>query len=350
MPNGPSTSATPLLRWLLLATSTSCPAQISNDVDAGAPLRGSKLTSSLLCILSTPPNPLSFCEMGLVRKISKPFVLLFVLAWDLGLFLLNVIIPKRKDGHVVPVEAPGHARNWPAYEPPGPGDSRSSCPMLNALANHNILPHSGRDISFRTLNTAIRECFNFAPSFCFFVPHFAADFLDRSYWSDTLDLEELSKHNAIEHDASLTRRDVALEPDQAKPDIQLVEQLLATATGGTPEARIMTKQDLSAALTRRRVDSKRENASYTESLFHNGFGSANSSTMLTIFGGRVNDLRPMLLEERFPDDWEPRIRSHFGLTIAAFNGTVLPVERGVNTKAYIKKVESEGTVPTETMK
>ena len=147
-------------------------------------------------------------------------------------------------------------------------------PMLNALANHNILPHSGRGISFRTLNTVVRQSFNFAPSFCFFVPHFAADFLDRSYWSGTFDLEELSKHNAIEHDASLTRRDAALEPDQGKPDAQLVEELLACATGGTPEERIMTKKDLSAMLSRRRVESRKENSAYTESLFHNGFGSA----------------------------------------------------------------------------
>lgn len=146
--------------------------------------------------------------------------------------------------------------------------------MLNALANHNILPHSGRGISFRTLNTVVRQSFNFAPSFCFFVPHFAADFLDRSYWSDTFDLEDLSKHNAIEHDASLTRRDAALEPDQGKPDFQLVEQLLADATGGTPDAKLLTKKNLSAVLSRRRVEAKKENGAYSESLFHNGFGSA----------------------------------------------------------------------------
>ncbi|KAL1593843.1 hypothetical protein SLS60_010576 [Paraconiothyrium brasiliense] len=232
--------------------------------------------------------------MGLFRKLSKPFILLFVVTWDFGLFLLNVILPARKAGHVVPAGAPGHALNWPAYEPPTPTDSRSSCkglaaflretrsltplmiqgPMLNALANHNILPHSGRGISFRTLNTTVRQCFNFAPSFCFFVPHFAADFLERSYWRDSFDLEELSKHNAIEHDASLTRRDAALEPNQSKPDIQLVEQLLASATGGTPEARLLTKKDLSAMLSRRRVESRRENEAYSEDRFHNGFGSA----------------------------------------------------------------------------
>jgi hypothetical protein len=51
--------------------------------------------------------------------------------------------------------------------------------------------------------------------------------------------------------------------------------------------------------------------------------------MLTIFGGEVDDLRPMLTEERFADGWQPRILSHFGLTMAAFNGTVIPVELGV---------------------
>jgi hypothetical protein len=55
--------------------------------------------------------------------------------------------------------------------------------------------------------------------------------------------------------------------------------------------------------------------------------------MLTIFGGRVADLTPMLNEERFAEHWEPRVRSRFGLTMTRFNGTVLPVEWGVKTKA-----------------
>ena len=58
----------------------------------------------------------------------------------------------------------------------------------------------------------------------------------------------------------------------------------------------------------------------------------------------------MLLEERFSDNWEPRIRSRFGLTMAAFNGTVLPVERGVDTEAYIKKTQGEVDVQTEMAK
>lgn len=56
--------------------------------------------------------------------------------------------------------------------------------------------------------------------------------------------------------------------------------------------------------------------------------------MLTIFGGRVDDLTPMLVEERFPDRWEPRVLDRYGLTMAKFNGTVIPVEMGVDVKKY----------------
>jgi hypothetical protein len=62
-----------------------------------------------------------------------------------------------------------------------------------------------------------------------------------------------------------------------------------------------------------------------------------SSTMLTLFGGSISDLTPMLTEERFADQWEPRVRDRYGLTMAKFNGTVLPVERGVD----VKKIEKE---------
>ena len=51
--------------------------------------------------------------------------------------------------------------------------------------------------------------------------------------------------------------------------------------------------------------------------------------MLTIFGGDVAGLTPMLTEERFAADWEPHIRSRFGLTMAQFNVLVLRLEKMV---------------------
>lgn len=56
--------------------------------------------------------------------------------------------------------------------------------------------------------------------------------------------------------------------------------------------------------------------------------------MLTIFGGSVGDLTPMLTEERFSDKWEPRILDRYGLTMTKFNGLVFQVERKVDPKKF----------------
>ncbi|EME47288.1 hypothetical protein DOTSEDRAFT_69279 [Dothistroma septosporum NZE10] len=275
--------------------------------------------------------------MGILDKLGGVVVDLSVMAWDNAIFLANLVTPKLKEGQVVPKGAPGHNLTWPEYVPPKEGDSRSACPMLNAMANHGILPHDGKNITFKDLNQKVRETFNFASSFCFFVPNFSARFLNKSYSTDRFDLEDLSMHSdkAIEHDASLTRQDAALVKDQSKPDLKLVDDLLKEATGTTPDGHpFMTKADLSRALSRRRADARKSNREYSESFFHNMFGSANSATMLTIFGGLIEDLEPMLTEERFSEHWEPRILDRYGLTMAKFNGTVLPVEMKVDPKQY----------------
>lgn len=88
-------------------------------------------------------------------------------------------------------------------------------------------------------------------------------------------MAELSLHNAIEHDASLTRHDAATIPDQGKPDLKLVDDLLSEATGKLPDGSpLLTIPDLSRALSKRRADARKSNEAYTESLFHNIFGSA----------------------------------------------------------------------------
>jgi hypothetical protein len=53
-----------------------------------------------------------------------------------------------------------------------------------------------------------------------------------------------------------------------------------------------------------------------------------ASTLLTIFGGKIDDITPFLIEERLPEGWESRIRSRYGLTMATFNKTVFRVEAG----------------------
>ena len=68
-----------------------------------------------------------------------------------------------------------------------------------------ILPRNGRNIKFTEVPERIHATFNFSASFSYYVCHYAARVLSKSYSRDTFDLEEISLHNAMEHDASFTR-------------------------------------------------------------------------------------------------------------------------------------------------
>ena len=56
--------------------------------------------------------------------------------------------------------------------------------------------------------------------------------------------------------------------------------------------------------------------------------------MLTIFGGKIKDLRPLLLEERIPDGWQSRVRHRMGLTMFEFNQSALRVELGIKEEVW----------------
>ncbi|KAH9037421.1 Cloroperoxidase [Lactarius deliciosus] len=319
--------------------------------------------------------------------VSMLFEALFsagLLTWDLSLAIVNLFTFKRKIGSVTPKGHPGEGGVWPEYIPPRSGDSRCSCPALNAMANHGIIKRDGRDISFKELSGTIRSTYNFSASFCVFVPRYMAHVLDRSYSTGRFDLADIDVHNGIEHDASLFRRDVIHQLHQGLPDGELVAAFLKSATGpplkkatqptsqrslpskespyfdiaahvakATADLdvnRTFTAADLSRRLGERRREAKANNGQYSQSTGHKLFGSTkyvrllsffnltsyspvssfSGSTLLTVFGGRFDDIYTLLTEERLPEGWESRIRDQMGLTILAFNRTVFRVELGID--------------------
>jgi len=48
--------------------------------------------------------------------------------------------------------------------------------------------------------------------------------------------------------------------------------------------------------------------------------------LLTIFGGRKDDLDVILKEERLPEGWQSRVRAKMGLTMASLNITGYKIE------------------------
>lgn len=73
---------------------------------------------------------------GLLIVIQKISVYSRVLVLDVVLSLLNLVRFKRPVGRVTPEGCPGYGGYWPEYRPAREGDSRCSCPALNAMANH----------------------------------------------------------------------------------------------------------------------------------------------------------------------------------------------------------------------
>jgi hypothetical protein len=65
--------------------------------------------------------------------------------------------------------------------------------------------------------------------------------------------------------------DTVFQPDQGVPAQDLIDELLASASGPN---NTLTIKDVSAALTRRRTDSRRRNGQYTQNLGHKMFGSS----------------------------------------------------------------------------
>ncbi|KAG2346941.1 Cloroperoxidase [Suillus weaverae] len=287
--------------------------------------------------------------MGFFSGLSRCFFDVGIMSWDVLLTLSNLVRRKLPIGHVIAGGHPGYGGHWPEFIPPQVTDSRCSCPAFNAMANHGIISRSGRGLSFVELNNHIQKTYNFSPSFCSFALHFLARMLKRNYSGDKFDLEELDLHNGIEHDASLLRLDAAFQPDQSIKHVPFIEELLAAATGKDKDGNdVITTKDSSRMLGKRRAVARAVNKEFSLSFFHKIFGSANASTLVTIFGGRVDDLRSFLLHERIPESWEPRVRQPHGMTIINFNKTILIVEVGVREKDWAQAAreaaESHGTI------
>ena len=76
-----------------------------------------------------------------------------VFIWDFGLVILNLVTYpfRHKVGAVIPKGLPGHDGIWPEFVPPRGGDSRCSCPALNAMANHGTFKSSKHPSNYLTV-------------------------------------------------------------------------------------------------------------------------------------------------------------------------------------------------------
>ncbi|KAI9467066.1 Cloroperoxidase [Lactarius psammicola] len=125
------------------------------------------------------------------------------------------------------------------FIPPSEGDSRSPCPALNALANHGILPHDGRGITAYQLMSAIRQHYHVSLPLATFLSVAGTFICGRHF---TIDLEDLARHNYIEHDASLTRANA--QPDGRYAPVTVDNELLQSLLDSSKDRDFLTFDDL----------------------------------------------------------------------------------------------------------
>ncbi|EAW14884.1 putative peroxidase [Aspergillus clavatus NRRL 1] len=131
------------------------------------------------------------------------------------------------------------------YHPAGPDDLRSPCPVLNSLANHGIIARDGRNITAAELKSAVRylglgiDVATVLVNGSFQVhsddPKKTGDgarlgLRDRDQVNKdgvpVLNLDQVGRPHATEHDVSITRQDRALG-DCIRADPVLLKRFLA---------------------------------------------------------------------------------------------------------------------------
>lgn len=125
-----------------------------------------------------------------------------------------------------------------------------------------------------------------------------------------LNLDQLNRHGAVEHDVSLSRRDFAQGDNHTKQE-DLVAQILNTASDG----KALNTDDFAKLRRERLEQQKRDNPGLVFGSAQQGLAYGECAFLQTVFGVEnpkynvpVDRLRALFEDERLPleEGWRPR--------------------------------------------
>ncbi|KAG6618500.1 Chloroperoxidase [Phytophthora cinnamomi] len=173
---------------------------------------------------------------------------------------------------------------------------RSPCPGLNALANHGHIPRSGKNITHENLGAALMSVFNFDSNL-------TQTLLNQVPATFSLDI--ISRHNVLEHDASLVHDDAYFGGDPININATLVENLLSRSrdgkTLGVPEV-AETRRD-------RQAECRANNPECVFGANQTTFAYLEAAVFIVGCGGNVNEsvtveaAHSFVWDERIPDNY-----------------------------------------------
>ncbi|KAL3489587.1 Chloroperoxidase [Aspergillus germanicus] len=170
-----------------------------------------------------------------------------------------------------------HLQDIHHWHPPGPGDFRGPCPMMNTLANHNFLPHDGRNLTREVVVDALASALNFNESLgslMFDMAIVANPQPNASYFT----LDHLNRHNVLEHDASLSRADAADGSNH------IFNQTIFAQTRAFWTASTLNAQMLANSKIARQIVSRAFNPNYTFTETTEQFSLGEVAAPIIVFG------------------------------------------------------------------
>ncbi|PPQ88904.1 hypothetical protein CVT25_009139 [Psilocybe cyanescens] len=197
------------------------------------------------------------------------------------------------------------------------GDSRSPCPALNTMANHGYIPRDGKNLGPQDLVHGLKACYGLSNPLAYFLVY--AGFAVIFHKFSRINLFELGRHGAIEHDASLVHHDTPAGEKFAPIaiDRSLVNALVADVKPGQKEIEakshrsggqfLMDTEDVARARARREKECRPIGSVAAE------IARGEMAIVLGMWerktemktGVPVKYVRRWISEERLPDGWKP---------------------------------------------
>ncbi|KAJ3753779.1 Peroxidase, family 2-domain-containing protein [Lentinula raphanica] len=212
--------------------------------------------------------------------------------------------------------------DWSAHQwqAPSATDSRGPCPGLNTLANHGFLPRNGSNITIPIVLNAINDGFNFRP---INILRIAAKLgLLTTDAEDNFSLEELALHGTLEHDASMSRNDLALGDN-----IHFNETVFTTLANSNPGVDYYNVTSAAQVLEQRLAEDKIVNPTLINTVKEFEVRVIESGFYLSVMGNVTTGVAPknfvqiLFREERLPleEGWK---RSEVPIGEDNFNNVV----------------------------
>ncbi|KAH9965232.1 Cloroperoxidase [Russula dissimulans] len=244
------------------------------------------------------------------------------------MFNLSFLLPRDTSSFIEPA-----SHEWLA---PQDGDVRSPCPALNTLANHSYLPHDGKKLDASIIIHALKEGYGLSGALANVLAHGGVALLGQQ---GKFGLDDLARHNRIEHDASLVHDDAKPRDEYAPttPDRKLIEEFLDHIKDG----KVVTVEDVARARVWRQSQCPGLNGLQAE------IARGEMAIALGLFtqpgsdeeGIPIDLMRLWFSEERLPEGWKP---THT-------QGLLQTIHTSRKLSNDMKRIEEEGetTVPDD---